>query len=144
MPPIGMLRQVMGDNFFYILYFQEPGVAEADLGARPGHDDAPDAVRRIDRRRRGRPGRGHGPHVRPRPDGASSSGWPEPDGLPDWLSQEELDHYIAEFTRTGFTGGVNWYRNLDRNWETDASTSPRPRSRCRRCSSAAPTTRCSS
>jgi pimeloyl-ACP methyl ester carboxylesterase len=33
------------------------------------------------------------------------------------LSQDELDYYIAEFTRTGFTGGINWYRNLDRNWE---------------------------
>ncbi len=42
---------------------------------------------------------------------------PEARRLPDWLSQEELDHYIAEFTRTGFTGGINWYRNLDRNWE---------------------------
>jgi pimeloyl-ACP methyl ester carboxylesterase len=40
----------------------------------------------------------------------------EPDGLPDWLTQEELDHYVAEFSRTGFTGGINWYRNLDRNW----------------------------
>jgi pimeloyl-ACP methyl ester carboxylesterase len=38
--------------------------------------------------------------------------------LPAWLGQEELDHYIAEFTRTGFTGGINWYRNFDRNWET--------------------------
>ncbi|MGH3542104.1 MAG: alpha/beta fold hydrolase, partial [Mycobacterium sp.] len=42
---------------------------------------------------------------------------PEPDGLPDWISAQELDHYITEFTRTGFTGGLNWYRNLDRNWE---------------------------
>ena len=45
---------------------------------------------------------------------------PEPDVLPDWLSQEELDHYIAEFSRTGFTGPLNWYRNLDRNWELTA------------------------
>ena len=44
----------------------------------------------------------------------------EPDGLPDWLSQDELDHYTAEFARTGFTGGVNWYRNFDRNWEMSA------------------------
>jgi len=43
---------------------------------------------------------------------------PEPDELPDWISQDELDHYISEFTRTGFTGGLNWYRNFDRNWET--------------------------
>jgi pimeloyl-ACP methyl ester carboxylesterase len=41
---------------------------------------------------------------------------PEPERLPDWLSPGELDHYVAEFTRTGFTGGINWYRNLDRNW----------------------------
>ena len=45
---------------------------------------------------------------------------PEPDGLPGWLAPDELDHYIAEFTRTGFTGGINWYRNLDRNWELTA------------------------
>ena len=42
---------------------------------------------------------------------------PEPERLPDWLRQEELDHYVEEFTRTGFTGGINWYRNFDRNWE---------------------------
>ena len=34
----------------------------------------------------------------------------------DWLGADELDFYVAEFTRTGFTGGLNWYRNLDRNW----------------------------
>ena len=42
---------------------------------------------------------------------------PEPEGLPDWLTQDELDHYIDTFRRTGFTGGLNWYRNFDRNWE---------------------------
>ena len=46
---------------------------------------------------------------------------PEPAALPAWLSQEELDHYSAEFARTGFTGGINWYRNLDRNWELTAA-----------------------
>ena len=68
---------------------------------------------------------------------------PEADGLPDWLTQAELDHYVAEFSRTGFTGGINWYRNFDRNWELteqlDGAASP-----CRRCSSAAPPTRCCS
>ena len=50
---------------------------------------------------------------------------PEPHGLPGWLSQDELDAYIAEFTRTGFTGGINWYRNLDRNWELTAHLAER-------------------
>jgi pimeloyl-ACP methyl ester carboxylesterase len=46
---------------------------------------------------------------------------PEPGGLPPWISRREFDHYVAEFTRTGFTGPLNWYRNLDRNWELTAS-----------------------
>jgi pimeloyl-ACP methyl ester carboxylesterase len=42
-----------------------------------------------------------------------------PDGsLPGWLSVDEFDHYVNEFTRTGFTGGLNWYRNYDHNWAT--------------------------
>ena len=45
---------------------------------------------------------------------------PELDGLPGWLSAAELDRYVEEFRRTGFTGGLNWYRNMDRNWETTA------------------------
>ena len=33
------------------------------------------------------------------------------------LSDADLQVYVEAFTRTGFTGGINWYRNLDRNWE---------------------------
>jgi pimeloyl-ACP methyl ester carboxylesterase len=47
---------------------------------------------------------------------------PDPEGLPAWLSQDELDHYIGEFSRTGFTGALNWYRCFDRNWELTANT----------------------
>lgn len=113
MPPLEMMRMVFADTFFYMLYFQEPGVADADLGS-----DAGTTMRRMLA----------GLTV---PEGMTldSSGLsavdgrgfvdrlPEPAVLPAWLSQEELDHYSAEFTRTGFTGGINWYRNLDRNWE---------------------------
>src|SRR6185437_14642266 len=53
-------------------------------------------------------------------DGGMVDRLPEPKELPAWLSQSELDHYVAEFSRTGFTGGINWYRNLDRNWEAGA------------------------
>ena len=44
-----------------------------------------------------------------------------------WLTQAELDHYVAEFTRTGFTGGINWYRNFDRNWALTERSSTAPR-----------------
>jgi len=115
MPPTRAFRAKFGDNFFYILYFQEPGVADAELDADPA---------RTMRRMLGGL-RASGDHaaalrmVRPGPLGFVDR-LPEPDRLPDWLSQDELDHYISEFARTGFTGGLNWYRNLDRNWETTA------------------------
>lgn len=111
--PVTMMRQVMGDNFFYILYFQEPGVADKELG-----DDPARTMRRL------LAGLTLTPGDTPDPSAFANDGrgfvdrMPEPDGLPDWLSQDELDHYIAEFSRTGFTGGINWYRNFDRNWET--------------------------
>jgi pimeloyl-ACP methyl ester carboxylesterase len=40
-----------------------------------------------------------------------------PDKLPAWLTAANLDFYVGEFTRAGFRGGINWYRNIDRNWE---------------------------
>jgi len=39
-----------------------------------------------------------------------------PPDLPPWLTEEDLDFVVGEFTRTGFTGGLNYYRNMDRNW----------------------------
>ena len=48
-------------------------------------------------------------------------GWlanrPNPASLPPWLSETDVDFYVTEFTRTGFGGGLNWYRNIDRSWE---------------------------
>lgn len=111
--PTRAWRKMLGDKFFYILYFQEPGVADAELNGDPAR-----TIRRMLGGLRN-PG---DPVTAARMVAPGSEGFidrlPEPDRLPDWLSQEELDHYIGEFTRTGFTGGLNWYRNFDRNWET--------------------------
>ena len=41
-----------------------------------------------------------------------------PKGLPSWLTQADLDYYVNEFTESGFRGGINFYRNFHRNWET--------------------------
>jgi len=41
----------------------------------------------------------------------------DPERLPSWLTEADVGFYAAEFARTGFRGGLNWYRNLDRNWE---------------------------
>lgn len=43
-----------------------------------------------------------------------------PKKLPPWLTQADLDFFVGEFTRTGFRGGLNWYRNIDRLWELSA------------------------
>jgi pimeloyl-ACP methyl ester carboxylesterase len=111
-PPTQAFRMLFGDNFFYMVYFQEPGVADAELNGDPGK-----TIRRMIGGLRPPDDQAAGLRmIRPGPEGFIER-LPEPDGLPDWISTEELDHYIAEFARTGFTGGLNWYRNLDRNWE---------------------------
>src|SRR5258707_2089877 len=40
-----------------------------------------------------------------------------PETLPPWLTEADLDFYTEEFKRTGFRGGLNWYRNMDTNWK---------------------------
>lgn len=111
-PPTKAFRAIFGDNFFYMLYFQEPGPADVELGGDPRRtitrmlngltrSDDPAAALRM---------------IKPGPAGFIDR-LPEADVLPDWITASEVDHYVAEFTRTGFTGGLNWYRNLDRNWE---------------------------
>jgi pimeloyl-ACP methyl ester carboxylesterase len=50
-------------------------------------------------------------------DGGLLTDRPTPATLPNWLTEADLDFYVREFERTGFRGGLNWYRNIDRNWE---------------------------
>ena len=105
-------------NLFYQLYFQTPGVAEEELSRDPrntlrrvlytGSGDVP-------RRTGGEPSAGSFGLV-PR-DGGFLTRTREPETLPAWLSEADLDFYTGEFARTGFRGGLNWYRNIDRNWE---------------------------
>jgi pimeloyl-ACP methyl ester carboxylesterase len=103
------------DALFYQLYFQEPGVAEAELERDPARTlgsflfsasgDVP---------RGARPASDVG--MVPR-NGGMLTGMVNPTSLPAWLTQADVDFYAQEFARTGFSGGLNWYRNIDRNWE---------------------------
>jgi pimeloyl-ACP methyl ester carboxylesterase len=114
-PPLAAWRRRFGDNFFYILYFQDPGVADADLGRDPATTLRRTLAGRLPNAQEA------GLMLRPGPDGYVER-LPVSDRLPDWLNQSELDYYVEEFTRTGFTGALNWYRNFDRNWELMADT----------------------
>ncbi|MGC2413500.1 MAG: alpha/beta hydrolase, partial [Stellaceae bacterium] len=106
------------DALFYQLYFQEPGIAEAEFERDPrvslrtilysASGDAPrrdwggaaaDRVGMVSRQ------------------GGFLSAMLNPTSLPGWLSEADIDFYAGEFARTGFRGGLNWYRNIDRNWE---------------------------
>jgi pimeloyl-ACP methyl ester carboxylesterase len=113
LPPTQAYRKMVGDSFLYMLYFQQPGVADAELDQDPAR-----TLRRIisfDLQSLADPGVA-ARMIAPGPMGFVDR-LPEPGELPDWLSASEFDYYVNEFTRTGFTGALNWYRNFDRNWE---------------------------
>ncbi|WP_309227847.1 MULTISPECIES: alpha/beta hydrolase [unclassified Mycolicibacterium] len=104
-PPTQIWRKMIGDNFFYILYFQEPGVADAALGADPR-----ESLRRMITLE----------GISAPPEALTDRPLPP---LPDWITPDEFERYVTAFTETGFTGPLNWYRNFDRNWElTDPSS----------------------
>jgi len=110
-PPIQLMKQMFADNFFYILYFQEPGVAEAELEA-----DVLRTMRLLLYNASGEVPQGAGLSQKPK-EAKLLDGLPEPDRLPSWLTDADLDYFTAEFERTGFRGGLNRYRNMDRDWE---------------------------
>lgn len=101
-PPLGLLREHLGEDF-YLVWFQEPGVAEAALER--------DVRRTL----------------------ATSKQWTaawaadrdDHPPTPPFMTDDELAVYVEVFTRTGFRGGLSWYRNLDRNWERTAHVADR-------------------
>lgn len=112
-PPTQLMRMVYGDRFFYMLYFQEVGPAEAELGRDPR-----DTMSKI---LWGASGEGFGgmPSELPPMEGTGFlTNSPTPPPLPwSWLTEADLDRYAADFTRSGFFGPVSYYRNLDANYE---------------------------
>ena len=104
-------QEKFGDNFWYMVYFQQPGVAEAEFEA-----DIRRSLRMIYFTISGdipvemRPGQ--------KPSTSKFlDGWIDPGRLPEWLTEEDLDYYAAQFEQSGFRGPLNWYRNIDRNLE---------------------------
>ena len=107
---LGALK-AQGIENFYIQYFQTPGVAEAEF-----ERDVSASIRRIHYS-----GSGDGPDRATFGMLEAGQGFlgntVDPAVLPAWLPQEDIDYYAGEFSRAGFRGGLNWYRNIPRNWE---------------------------
>ena len=114
-----MSATMSGEERFYIDYFQEPGVAEAELEKDvrrwllgfyfSASGDAPLDVPNL-----GMVGK------------EMQDKFVYPETMPAWLSEDDLDLYAAEFQYTGFSGGLNRYRNVDRDWEDLAAFGGRP------------------
>ncbi len=109
-PTTQAFRRIFGENFFYILYFQQEGPADAELGRDPAT-----TFRRLF---------AMGAAGEEMVGAADPRGFldriAEPGRLPDWISQADFDVYVDEFTRGGFTAPLNWYRCFDLNWELTA------------------------
>jgi pimeloyl-ACP methyl ester carboxylesterase len=112
--PLPRLQATFKDVFFYMLYFQQPGVAEAELQA-----DVRRALRMFYYSASGDapPGRAFSPHPK---SAKLLDTMLDCEVLPAWLSEADLDYFSSQFEHSGFRGPLNWYRNFDRSWERTA------------------------
>ena len=114
-PPMKRAKEIFGDIFFYQLYFQDVGPADTELAkdvrrtvlkfawSISGEAGQPD-VRSLIARKVG--------------EGGFLDMLSDPPHALDWFTDEDQNYFVEEFERTGYTGALNWYRNIDRNWET--------------------------
>ena len=122
--PTDLFKALMGDRFFYMLYFQQVGPADEEMGRDPRltlrntlWGASGDAYAAMEARA-----------SQPLPP-AEGTGWLDvmsaaPDTLPAWISEADVDHYGNQFAASGFFGPISYYRNLDANYELVKDLSP--------------------
>jgi pimeloyl-ACP methyl ester carboxylesterase len=110
--PAVMFKAITQDKNFYQDYFQEPGKVEKELEAdvrrtmlsalycASGDAPAEDRFKFLFEKNQ-----------------RFADTFVIPDKLPRWLTEQDLAFFTNEFRQAGFRGGINWYRNMDRNWE---------------------------
>lgn len=113
-PPVATMDERFGGRFYWS-YFNRPGVADAEFAR-----DTRTALRKMFYAISGE-GAVDG---KPRqllvdPEQGWLAGMPDPEVMPDWFTEADLDALTDSFSQ-GFTGALNWYRNLDRDWELTA------------------------
>lgn len=120
-PPTQLFPQTP-EAQLYVLHFQDPGVAEPEL-----EKDVRETLLKIMFAASGEAGARQGDDGTPNPFGMVSrtqgmlASLPVPASLPPWLTSDDLDTFAEAFTHSGFTGGLNYYRSLDRNWALQAA-----------------------
>ena len=113
-------QENFGDAFWYTVYFQQPGVAEAELERDPrrtlrmtyfaSSGDAPPYL-----------------FLTPKKAGAAFlDGFVDSETLATGVTADDLEVYTRQYTHSGFRGGLNWYRNLDRNMAITPELDGRP------------------
>lgn len=112
-PWIEWMEAVFGDDFYFVHFNRQPGVADAVLDA-----NTHQFLRNLYRR-------DLPPPTAPAPGNMMSNLAlaTTPAGEPV-MSEEELKVFVSAFEASGFSGGINWYRNLDRNWHLLADVDP--------------------
>jgi pimeloyl-ACP methyl ester carboxylesterase len=110
LPRVEVFRRIYKDRFFYQLYFEEPGIAEAELDA-----DVRTALRKIYYS-----ASGDALKKMVTVEDPAGSGWLDRlvdcDVLPSWLTEADLDYYAEQFRQSGFRAPLNRYRNSDRDF----------------------------
>jgi len=111
-PWIEMMEQLFGGDFYFVHFNQQPGIADAVLD-----DNTHQFLRNLYRKNQ--------PLVSPEPGNMmiNIAQAQAPTGEPI-MSESELAVFVSAFETSGFTGSINWYRNLDRNWHLLADVDP--------------------
>ncbi len=119
---IELFRRIYKDRFFYQLYFQTPGVAEAELEA-----DVRASLSKVYYSVSGEAIEARLPGLRAdKPaDARLLDGLPDPDPLPPWLTEDDLAYYVSQFEKSGFRGPLNRYRTSELDFAQQAAIAGR-------------------
>ena len=110
-PPLATLKAIFKDRFFYQLYFQEPGKAEAELEKDPAL-----TIRKFYHMASGEMNTSL--LSEKSADADLLSDLPDPGTkMGPWISEEDVSFYANEFRQSGFRGPLSYYRNMDLTWE---------------------------
>lgn len=110
-PAIKIFEKMFAGKFFYMIYFQKEGIAEAEFEA-----DLPRALSTIYHSASGDRPRA-GVFVAKPPSASFLEGTSPPETLPGWLGEADLAYYVSQFEISGMRGPINRYRNFERDWE---------------------------